>query len=454
MANNQYVNKVVYGNNTVMDISNTTANAGDVLEGQTFYAANGAQTTGTLSLHEYARNGVLKDSVGWITLHNFFDDESYDDTTKTVNGITFTDNGDGSITVSGTATGDARFELFERMFYFDSYANSPATFFLSGCPFGGSFDSYSLFLRNITSGDDAQDFGVYDFDRPRVRINRGDYVSAFIYISSGTVISNPITFRPELKISYSYEGSTEDAYYPQQPSVKQTLRNAEVIEGKNLLEIPNNVVSQTINGVTFTVNRNAYGEVESIVANGTPSNSNHSYFDLLIKEWDSGVYLLNGCPSGGSSSTFEITCKDQTLTNIDRDYGNGATINITSKAERDILITIRYGYTANNLVFKPMLRLATEEDSTFEPYYTPLKDRLDGWVRTTATVSSGAFSFSGLDDTKGYAYKPYCDVDGNSTNLNPTSQISSIVGAGTSSMTISYTTDADEGATVHLRIVK
>lgn len=35
----------------------------------------------------------------------------YSDTTKTVNGITFTDNGDGSVTISGTATGGAYFYL-------------------------------------------------------------------------------------------------------------------------------------------------------------------------------------------------------------------------------------------------------------------------------------------------------------------------------------------------------
>lgn len=35
----------------------------------------------------------------------------YSDTTKTVNGITFTDNGDGSVTIAGTATGGAYFYL-------------------------------------------------------------------------------------------------------------------------------------------------------------------------------------------------------------------------------------------------------------------------------------------------------------------------------------------------------
>ena len=78
----------------------------------------------------------------------------------------------------------------------------------------------------------------------------------------------------------------------------------------------------------------------------------------------------------------------------------------------------------------------------------------DEWHGTTATVSSGSFSFSGLDDTKGYGFKPFVQVDGNSTNKNPSAQISSISGAGTSNMSVTYSTDADNGATVKLRIIK
>ena len=81
------------------------------------------------------------------------------------------------------------------------------------------------------------------------------------------------------------------------------------------------------------------------------------------------------------------------------------------------------------------------------------KPSVDTWAGNT-TVSSGSFSFSGLDDTQGWAFKPYVEVTGSSTNKNPTAQISSITGAGTNSMTIAYTTDADNGATVKLRIIK
>lgn len=45
---NQYKNKIVYGDQTLMDITDTTASTEDVLEGQVFYSASGARSVGTL----------------------------------------------------------------------------------------------------------------------------------------------------------------------------------------------------------------------------------------------------------------------------------------------------------------------------------------------------------------------------------------------------------------------
>ena len=47
MANNQYVNKVVFGNTTIMDISDTTADPSKVLASEKFYDRSGAPQTGT-----------------------------------------------------------------------------------------------------------------------------------------------------------------------------------------------------------------------------------------------------------------------------------------------------------------------------------------------------------------------------------------------------------------------
>ena len=47
MANNQYVNKVVFGNTTVIDISDTTADASKVLSGEYFYLRTGEKVQGS-----------------------------------------------------------------------------------------------------------------------------------------------------------------------------------------------------------------------------------------------------------------------------------------------------------------------------------------------------------------------------------------------------------------------
>lgn len=47
MATNPYVNKVIYGNTTLIDITDTTATAEDVLSGKYFYDASGAKIEGT-----------------------------------------------------------------------------------------------------------------------------------------------------------------------------------------------------------------------------------------------------------------------------------------------------------------------------------------------------------------------------------------------------------------------
>ena len=68
----------------------------------------------------------------------------------------------------------------------------------------------------------------------------------------------------------------------------------------------------------------------------------------------------------------------------------------------------------------------------------------DDWV-ATASVSSGSVSFSGIDDSGNYGYEVYFNITSGSTNKNPTAQLSTISGEGTSSMSLTYTTDADNG---------
>lgn len=49
MADNPYVNKVIYGSSTLMDITDTTADDADVAEGKVYYKASGLRSVGTAS---------------------------------------------------------------------------------------------------------------------------------------------------------------------------------------------------------------------------------------------------------------------------------------------------------------------------------------------------------------------------------------------------------------------
>lgn len=68
----------------------------------------------------------------------------------------------------------------------------------------------------------------------------------------------------------------------------------------------------------------------------------------------------------------------------------------------------------------------------------------DDWVKT-ASVSSGSVTFSGIDDTGNYGYEVFFNITSSSTNKNPSAQLSAISGEGTSNMSLTYTTDADNG---------
>lgn len=72
--------------------------------------------------------------------------------------------------------------------------------------------------------------------------------------------------------------------------------------------------------------------------------------------------------------------------------------------------------------------------------------------------SSGSVTFSGIDDTVNSGacgYDVYFDITSSSSNKAPYAKLTSISGEGTSNMSLTYETDADNGTnTAHLRQVK
>ena len=138
--------------------------------------------------------------------------------------------------------------------------------------------------------------------------------------------------------------------------------------GNNLLEIT--ATSQTVSGVTFTVNKDAAGNAISVTANGTATAGIY----LRIMEYvavKAGTYTLYGCPSGGSNNTYSLSSQINSKWQ-GSDYGTGKTFTLDEDANGTVSsrieIVVASGVTVSNLVFKPMLVAGSTVPTTFAPY--------------------------------------------------------------------------------------
>ena len=287
-------------------------------------------------------------------------------TTRTVNGVTWTDNGDGSVTVSGTPTGYSDF-------FFKIMSIAPNTTF--------------TFSKN--QSDDAANiaFSLKQLDENRALIGTEISLIPTVVTHTFTTAENARyiqiackryanaeckgTYKPMLELGdtateyekytvYGVGDKTNTDYEPY--GYKIPLVNS----GKNLIPYPYANTTKTVNGVTFTDNGDG-----SITVNGTATDEIIYYLSENSTDIVSnGIYYLSGCPSGGSFTSYMIQNQvDGVWANPNYDIGEGKIINVQSSITQ-IAIVIKTNTTVNNLVFKPMLELG-DTATDYEPYRVP-----------------------------------------------------------------------------------
>lgn len=137
-----------------------------------------------------------------------------------------------------------------------------------------------------------------------------------------------------------------------------------VYGAKNLL--PNNATSQTLNGVTFTVNSDG-----SVTANGTATANTALIVGRYEFKANQNV-ILSGCPSTGGPDTYKLLSWPTTAPSSGRrqkeDVGQGVLLDYPDNLTCQIQIWIANGQVLNNITFYPMIRLASIEDDTYVPY--------------------------------------------------------------------------------------
>ena len=154
----------------------------------------------------------------------------------------------------------------------------------------------------------------------------------------------------------------------------------------------NIAASETVNGITFTVNSD-----KTITVSGLASaEANHFLFTTgIVLPLETGLtYELTGCPQ--NSGGMHLRVRERTEAWRDNsDDGNGKTIPLAVGSYiQGAVITIDSGTNISTpVVFKPMLRLSSILDDSYVPYgeakFAARKD-LTSIIATGATNTTGA----------------------------------------------------------------
>lgn len=166
-----------------------------------FSAPNSLTQNGPLSVTYYAEGGANPES-GWLTSYkrklymgrniewNQLLDKSKYPTTATTNGVTFTNNGDGTITVNGTAGSTTSFSVQS------NYASivSDHKYLVLGCPKGGTNSTYSICYNTNGFGENGSGKIVSKGDS----IEEHNYTRSLIIIVGKGVTCSNLVFKPQL----------------------------------------------------------------------------------------------------------------------------------------------------------------------------------------------------------------------------------------------------------------
>lgn len=152
--------------------------------------------------------------------------------------------------------------------------------------------------------------------------------------------------------------------------------------GKNLIPYPYRFVHAysnpyTTNDVTYTASSDGI-----LTASGTANGGNANYYLTDWRDGDAslikaGTYTLSGCPTGGNRDTyclilycFQVGTNGTEVSPTVHIYeeGNGITFTLTEDVWTRLYFRVVNGTTAPSAPIKPVLRLASVTDATYEPY--------------------------------------------------------------------------------------
>ena len=358
---------------------------------------------------EAAPIDLLKDTVGWVGKNKL----KITSETAIVHGVTFTvykDANGNVLKVRANGTNDG---LDHSNFSLRNNDTTRASaevlgfennklYKFSGCV-GGSDSTYFLMFNSsgsnkfvCTDGEVEDMFASSDTYYPCIRVVAGQTV-------------NNIDFYPMLRDA----SITDSTYEPYHPSVEQTLRDAEVIEGKNKFDTS----KARFKSAGLTCVTNANGSI-SIGAGTTTEEFNYpnnaSYNDTYMLEPSTEyVFSIGSAITNLRLRVFYKATSSSDWTQLVSE-GSVASIRFTTPSSFYVIwvrIDANQGITFPNMTLYPMICTSEEWNKShdFEPYYIPLKDSKMSWeanakigahnlmpilAKTSRTVQGVNYSYS------------------------------------------------------------
>lgn len=208
----------------------------------------------------------------------------------------------------------------------------------------------------------------------------GVQASIFALALDGGGIQNRIYGNPQANNVATVLPNHEGTLTTEKNAVMWTQQN--VLGAKNLITFPYyNGFNRTSNNVVFTVDDDG-----TVTVGGTQASASTSFYLMYDVKLPNGTYTLSD-GGGGTTDTY-LSCVYYTTPSASAQYydvaNNGSvTFTVNNWDRARIRIWSRSGKTADNLVFKPMLRLSTISDDTFEPYAETNRELTVGKVDVT-----------------------------------------------------------------------
>lgn len=295
----------------------------------------------------------------------------YSQTTKTVYGVTFTDNKDGSIGISGTQDGSTSRPYMGVGIWWDTDKKEGNikidvnTYFTisANCSSDNAGIRYYVYDE---SGSKLADNIVYGTATKTLKFDVDTWVALCIETAANSETYDCIC-KPQLElgtIAHAYEPSIESNV-----NLKKEIDKTSTLQGQNLIPYPYDGTEGNTNGITWTVNDDG-----SVTANGTASKEApysliYPYNLSTMKSLQLGnIYII----SDGLTDEQHTNVGYMQLVRYDKNNPTNwkyevssmkgteiYTANDENTLQYGIRLIIRNGATANNITFKPMLEVGT-----------------------------------------------------------------------------------------------